>query len=415
MHFLMTAMGSYGDVHPIVGLGATLLQRGHRVTIIANPHFRSVVESVGAELVPLGTAEEYAELAANPNLWHPVRGLMLVLRKGLIGYLRELYALIESNYQPGETVLVAHPLDMASRIFQEKYDAPLANAILAPVTFRSFYQSPKMHGMLTDDWVPHWFRRLQFWLGDVCFLDPMLAPEINKLRKDVGLQPPVKGIFRDWFLSPQLVLGLFPDWFAPTQPDWPSQLQLTGFPLWDQPNTAGLSDEVQTFLNAGDPPIVFTPGSAMAHGQKFFAAAVEACQRLGRRGMLLTKYPEQLPADLPVNVQHFSFVSFSQLLPHSAAFVHHGGIGSCSQGLAAGVPQLIMPMAFDQPDNAHRLKTLGVAESLSPAKFRGPAVAAALDRLLTTEKVRERCQHWATQCDGTTALTRTCEQLEGLQ
>ncbi len=415
MHFLLTALGSYGDVHPMVGLGNTLRQRGHQVTIIANPNFRPVIESVGIELLPLGTEEEYAQLAANPNLWHPVRGLLLVLRAGLLGNLRDLYALIDSNYRPGETVLIAHPLDMASRIFQEKHDVPLANAILSPVSFRSFYQTPKMNNMLNDDWVPRWFRRLQFWLGDVCFLDPLLAPQINKLRKELGLQSPAKGIFRDWFLSPQLVLGLFPDWFGTPQPDWPQQIRLTGFPLWDQPSDAGLSNEVQEFLEAGDPPIVFTPGSAMAHGQPFFSAAIEACQRLGRRGLLLTQYPEQLPAELPSNVQHFRFVPFSQLLSHAAAFVHHGGIGSSGQGLAAGVPQLIMPMAFDQPDNAFRLKRLGVAASLPPAKFRGPAVAATLDHLLTETPVRERCQHWAKQCDGAAALTQSCKLLEGLR
>ena len=35
---------------------------------------------------------------------------------------------------------------------------------------------------------------------------------------------------------------------------------------------------------AGEPPIVFTPGSAMRQGRDFFAAAVDACGRLGRRG-----------------------------------------------------------------------------------------------------------------------------------
>jgi len=61
MHFLMTAFGSYGDVHPIAGLGSALCRRGHQVTIIANPHFQSVIEAAGATMMPLGTLAQYQE------------------------------------------------------------------------------------------------------------------------------------------------------------------------------------------------------------------------------------------------------------------------------------------------------------------------------------------------------------------
>ncbi len=414
MHFLMTALGSYGDVHPFAGLGGALHRRGHRVSIVANPHFQSVIESVGADFLPLGTLQEYEELAMIEDLWHPVRGPMLVMEIAILKYLRELYTLIDSHYRPGETVLVAHPLDMASRIVQEKQTAPLASAILAPLMLRSYHQTPKISMMLTASWVPRWLRRLQFWVADHWVLDPLLGPSINELRQELGLQQPVNGFFRDWCFSPQLVLGLFPEWFAPTQPDWPKQVALTGFPLWDQPVEAGLSAEVDEFLRGGEPPIVFTPGSAMTYGQSFFHAAVEACQSLGRRGILLTRYREHLPANLPDGVRRFSFVPFSQLLPRAAAVVHHGGIGSSSQGLSAGLPQLLMPMAYDQPDNAARLKRLGVAEALPPRKFRGPVVARALDRLLTDAKVHERCHHWARQCNSSAALSAACEAMEGL-
>jgi len=415
MHFLMTALGSYGDVHPVAGLAEMLCGRGHRVAIIANPHFQSVVESVGADFVPIGTVGEYEEMAEQEDLWHPIRGPLLVMRIGVIKYLRELYGLIESNYQSDQTVLVAHPLDLASRIFQEKRGAPMANAFLAPLTFRSFYETPKMSKMLTANWIPRWLRRWQWWLADRLVVDPLLAPPVNALREELGLQLPAEGIFREWYYSPQLALGLFPEWFAPQQPDWPQQIALTGFPLWDQPGASGLSTEVNEFLQDGEPPIVFTPGSAMAHGQAFFQAAVEACQLLGRRGILLTKYPEQLPAELPAGVRHFGFVPLSQLLPRAAAFVHHGGIGSCAQGLAAGLPQLLMPMAYDQPDNAARLKRLGVADSLAPKKFQGPTVARVLERLLVNKKIDQHCQHWAQQCDPRAALLECCELLEGLR
>src|SRR5262249_33907241 len=149
-----------------------------------------------------------------------------------------------------------------------------------------------------------------------------------------------------------------------SQPDWPANVKTVGFPLWDTPGTATLPDDIVEFLSAGAPPIAFSPGSANKEAHQFFAAAVDACRRLGRRGILLTKYDHQLPKQLPESVRHVGFVPMSQLLPRTAALVHHGGIGSCAQGLAAGVPQIVRPMSYDQFDNSRRLVRLGVAQEI---------------------------------------------------
>jgi UDP:flavonoid glycosyltransferase YjiC (YdhE family) len=190
---------------------------------------------------------------------------------------------------------------------------------------------------------------------------------------------------------------------------------MTGFPLYDdRPDGASLPAEVRSFIEQGDPPIAFTPGTGMMHGHLFFEAAVQACQLLGRRGILLTKYTEQLPKNLPSSVRHFGYVPFSQLLPHLAALVHHGGVGSLAQAMAAGIPQLVMPLAYDQPDNAKRLKRLGVGDSLKPKAFRGPAVAKKLRHLLDSPEVAARCQTLARKVDGAKSREATCDLIEQL-
>jgi rhamnosyltransferase subunit B len=156
---------------------------------------------------------------------------------------------------------------------------------------------------------------------------------------------------------------------------------------------------------------VFTPGSAMRHGQAFFQAALEACARLSCRGIFLTMHPEQLPAALPAGIRHFSYVPFSAVFPRCAAVVHHGGIGTTAQGLAAGVPQLIMPMGFDQPDNAARLEHLGVGAALAVKRFAGPNLAAALERLLRPP-IRQRCQEIASRLQNQNTLAATCNWIE---
>jgi len=413
MHCLMTALGSYGDVLPIVGLASAMIARGHQATIISNPRFQSIIEETGAGFVPIGTEEEYDEFTLHPDSWHPIRGPILAIGKFVCEHLHELYELIDENQRPGGTILVAHGLDMASRVHQDKHGTPVASVHLAPLALRSFYESPQIFGMWMHSYLPRWFRRAQYWVADQ-ILDRLLAPELDSLRRGLGLEP-VRGVMRDWYFSPQLVLGLFPDWFAQPQPDWPPNTVQTGFPLWDQSATIELSEDIEEFLDEGDPPVVFTPGSAMAQGPWFFEAAVDACRRLGRRSIFATKYPEQLPKEMPSTVRHVEFVPFSKLLPRAAALVHHGGIGTCAQGLAAGLPQLVMPMAYDQLDNAARLKRLGVAASISRKKFRGPAVARALEGLLSRESVSAAGRRCAERMDPAESLKASCDALERLK
>jgi UDP:flavonoid glycosyltransferase YjiC (YdhE family) len=171
---------------------------------------------------------------------------------------------------------------------------------------------------------------------------------------------------------------------------------------------------VREFLAAGSAPVAFSPGSANNEAHHFFEAAVDACQRLGRRGILLTKYDHQLPPKLPESVYHVGFVPMSQLLPQTAALVHHGGIGSCSQGFAAGVPQVVRPMSYDQFDNSRRVVRLGVGSEISVRRFTGARVADALAALLASPTVASRCRDLAGRCNGSAALSAACDALEEL-
>ncbi len=171
---------------------------------------------------------------------------------------------------------------------------------------------------------------------------------------------------------------------------------------------------IAEFFAAGSPPIAFSPGSANHEAHQFFAAAVDACQRLGRRGVLLTKYDHQLPANLPNSVRHVGFVPMSKLLPYAAALVHHGGIGSCAQGLAARLPQIVRPMSYDQFDNSRRLVRLGVAKEISVGHFTGQSVADNLAALFDSPLVATRCRELANRCNGPAALAAACDALEKL-
>ena len=170
--------------------------------------------------------------------------------------------------------------------------------------------------------------------------------------------------------------------------------------------------ELETFLSAGSAPIIFTAGTAMKHANQFFLDCIEACQLLGQRGILLTQHPEQLPAELPQGIQHFAYLPFSKVLPRALALVHHGGIGTTAQAIAAGIPQVIRPMAHDQPDTAARVEKLGIGASLSPKKFNAASLAEKLNTLITSQAVLDRCKFYAERINPDQSLNDTCTIIE---
>jgi rhamnosyltransferase subunit B len=410
---LLFALGSAGDVHPFVGLGLALKRRGHEVSVVASDYFGPLIRSVGLEFVELISAAEYEGMLKNPDIWHPLRGPKTIMQQAVAPMIRRVYDMIAQRYEPGRTIVGASTLALGARVAQDKLGVPTASIHLQPVMLRSNIRPGKLSGMATQPWLPRWVIASQYWLADKLVVDRLLGPELNGFRRELGLAP-VSRIFDHWLHSPTLAIGLFPEWFAPPQPDWIPQIRLTGFPLYAECDVASLGPQVEAFLAAGSPPIAFTPGSAMTFGHEFFAAAVAACEKLGRRGILLTRHPDQIPRSLPSSVRYFDFVPFTHLVPRCAALVHHGGIGSMSQAFAAGVPQVVMPMSHDQPDNIERAIKLGVGASLPPKQFTGDKLAAALKPLLTSPEVAANCQAIAAKLENNTALDDTAKLMESL-
>ena len=411
MNVLLFALGSHGDVHPFVGMGLRLRQRGHRVAVATNEYFKPLVEHAGFDFLPCGSASEYVTLAKDRDLWHPTRSAQAVFG-GTARYLRPMYELARDfAASRSDAIIVASSLAIGARIAQDAHGVPVATVHLSPSLFQSVHELPELAGM---DRVPRWapiIAKKMVWRIANGMMDSIIAPPLNALRAELGLTP-VRNILRDYWHSPTLTIGLFPDWFGRPQPDWPAQLRLTGFPLYDEPDLTPISTELEAFLSEGEPPIAFTPGSAMWQAHRFFAASVETCIRLKRRGLLLTRHEEHLPRKLPPGLIHVHYAPFSQLLPRCAALVHHGGIGTSAQALASGVPQLVTPFTHDQPDNAARMKRLGVAEVVPAASYTADSAIPRLRKLLSSAPVGHACSQVKLRFIGIDPLGQTCDLIE---
>lgn len=412
LRVIIHTIGSAGDVHPFLGIGSTLQARGHEVFVVTNPAFEPAVLASGLQFRPLGTLELFQQVKDDPDLWHPRRAFPAIMRHAVDPSHAPILEITRELHVPGRTVMLASSLAFAARTASELLGIPYATVHLAPAVFPSIYRQPEIHGLPFGSGAPLFLKRIQ-WKIATKVVDHHGLPGLNRFRKSHGL-PPAKNLLGNWWNSPKRVIALFPEWFAPAQPDWATQTRQTGFPLFDEKGIRPISPELEAFLDAGSPPVVFTPGSAMSQGHQLFAEAAKALRRIGRRGLFLTPFTECLPPGLDPDILAVSYAPFSQILPRCAAIIYHGGIGTCAQALHAGIPQLIQPMAHDQLDTLSRIRDLGVGDGIMPRNFREKPLAAALEGVLSNPGYREKARELAKRFDSGAWLEETCQLIEAL-
>jgi len=406
---LIISVGTAGDTLPYVGLGAALRSAGHDVAMATNEVFKAQVERAGLHFEKLGDEKPYLEAIEHPDFWHPIKGMAVIGDRVFLPAMEKSLELAREYTSAGNTLVIAASPMFGVRIAYDLRPFPFVTLHLQPFYFASAHELRRAPGPNLPTWSPMPIKRA--YLRFVAKLgDGYLGPPINALRAKQGLAPVNK--IGQWGDSPELILGLFPEWFGGPQPDWPPQVRLTGFPLYDQAASTELSEELAAFLADPSPFLVFTLGSIASATRRFFEESVAASQILGCRALLLTGTRTYIPDPLPPNVRHFEFAPFSQVLPRASAVVHHAGIGTTSLALAAGIPQITVPFGHDQFDNAARLERLKVGKSLRMPQYRASKVAGILKSLMESGEVRARCQDYKARLFSQKPYEETLRALE---
>ncbi|MCA8272754.1 glycosyltransferase [Burkholderia sp. AU30280] len=372
---IVTAIGSAGDVHPLLGVARTLASRGHDVVFCTHAPFEPAVRRCGFTFVPIGTQADYEAAMANPALWDPrtsFRTLWQVIAPTLRPHYDALRALTDRD-----TVLVGTLWAFSARFMQELHGTPYVSVQVSPSTLLSAH-APPTHPRLTIParW-PLPVKAALMTLIERQVLDRTCGPALNAVRRDLGLAP-VRRVLGRWLHSTDGVLCLFPGWFAPPQRDWPANHVQSGFPLFNDVAAPAHDVELDAFLSAGEPPVVFTAGSTLVDHAAYARAVADALRATGARGILLTP-DDAARSSERLLVRHF--VPMRTLLPLCRALVHHGGIGTAALAFEAGIAQVVTPFAHDQFDNAQRVAVSGCGVRVD-GPIDGARLGAALARVL---------------------------------
>ncbi|HUE83461.1 MAG TPA: glycosyltransferase [Pyrinomonadaceae bacterium] len=411
---VLTTIGSFGDIHPYMGIAMELQARGHQPVIATSALYREKLEGAGLRFAPVRPdlpPPQVQDQGLVEKIMEPRSGVRFLLEDLLFPSLRDSYEDLLIAARDAD-LLVTHPITFAGPLVARKLRLPWISTVLAPMSFVSAYDTPVP---------PVWP-----WLVNLRVLGPGLmgmllgflkkkysAEPVARLRRELGIADYGSPVF-DGQHSPQLVLALFSSLFGPPQPDWPPQTHTTGFAFYDGRHELEMPAELTQFLDEGSAPIVFTLGSsAVWVAQNFFHESIEAARRVGRRAVLLIGDGRNLPRErLPADMCAVNYAPFESLLPRACAMVHHGGVGTTAQGLRTGVPTLIVPFAFDQPDNAARAERLGTSRTLYRKHYLASRVAKELDILVSKPQYAQKASAVGKHIKQENGAARACDLIE---
>jgi rhamnosyltransferase subunit B len=397
---VLSTFGSFGDVHPYVAIALELKARGHRPVIATSEVYREKMDALSIEFCPVrpdlpsfDQPDEVARLVE--ELMEASDGSEKVMQL-LTPHLPEIYDDLDAAVESAD-LLVTHPLPLVGPIVAQQRKLRWVSTVLAPLSLFSIYDPPVLaqlpglrHLLKLHPAIARGFYRLVR-----SQLEKLMAP-VYDLRAKLGMprgeQPLMAGQH-----SPTCVLALFSRVLAAPQPDWPNHTVVTGFPFYDRRDFFGETEippGLIDFLDAGEPPIVFTLGSsAFWVARDFYRDSAVAASALGRRALLLIGHARNLPAErLPDGVAAFEYAPYSEVLPRACAIVHQGGVGTTGQGLRSGKPVLILPHAHDQFDNAARVARLGCGRVLPRPRYSARSAITELRALLNDARYAERAR-----------------------
>lgn len=383
-----------GDIIPFIRIGEMLKKRGHKVTILTHCYYENMAKDAGLEFTAWDTPKQYQNLIRDMSKFNDN-----VAKSDDLFAFREKYESLDIRLSEFEKIkqfckekdtiiLAKNRSSIAALMASEKFKCPIILFFMNPI---------EMESMLTFH---HIYRE-------------MLKDESNELRKHAEL-PPISS-WLAWQSSPKIQIALWPNWFSSETSEWPTKIETIGFPLKYNKNHSNnkIPVDIMQILKEDSTPILITGGTSKQLRSDFYKQAIKACEIIGKKTILVTRYEEFLPTVLPSNITWFKHIPLDDILPYMGAVIHHGGIGTVSGAIYASTPQLALACYVDRPFNARRVKNLGLGEYLPPSRWNPIEIAESLNKILEPD-YKNKCLNFFNELPDDDALQEACKITESI-
>lgn len=415
MRILIGVMSAPGHFTPTVPVALELRKRGHEVIYMGDPGLASLIGKLDFPFVPVGpimnwknaVAEMYPEMARLEG-WKQSK---YMVEKIFLDLIPKLLGEAERKTLELKPDIVASDIITVLPMICEKHRIPWATLLLFLNFMPGREAVPPALGWPPPRSAPHRWAYQSLW-GLMYFMARGWNRNLNEIRTGFGIPPQAMPII-DSFISPWLCLTFTSFDFEFPRSDLSPNIHLVGPSLWD-----GLEDGDGVVPQFEKRPLVYvTQGTSVSQFRlDFFKIAIEAMSELPVQGVMTTGFvfDRSHLGTIPENVAVHPFIPNSRLLPNVDLMVHHGGNSSTIGAVVAGVPQVVVPFNWDQPDNGRRVAERGLGvmirrKRLTPAKLRG-----AIERVLGDDSFRARCREVAARMSVYNAPRTAADLLERL-
>lgn len=370
-NILFITHGTGGDVIPFIKLARILKDDGYHVTIFTHCVYEKEVKENGVEFIAIDNYEEYEE--RNRDLYK-LSDCMNRLDQYLeynrkyhgVDRIYKEYKILSEYCKIDDTIVIfRHRSSLAGLLAAEKYRCPVASVFLAP----NYISHLELHEQL---------------------IGASMRDEINKVRNRVGLSN-IRS-WTEWMCSTKLKIALWPRWYAKEETESINDMFSIGFLEKKDEENYKIPQKIEEFLKSGRKTALITAGTSNIINPNFYKVAVESCISSNINGILVTNFEEFVPRNLPLSILRLHEAPIKKIMPYVDLVIHHGGIGTSSEAIAYGTPQLIMPHLTDGPDNAARLKKAGVAMVFPERNWKVYLIQRALKEIIYDKALSISCR-----------------------
>jgi len=394
MNIAIIASGSRGDVEPYLALGKSLQHAGHTVRLVTHQNFEAYVSAHGVDFWAIpGNVQEIAQSAEMRE--RLAKGNFLVIMSQMAKEAqRSALAMAEAGLaacQGMDLVLAGIGGLFVGFALAQKLGIALIQAYYIPFTPTGAYPSflfPRL-----PSWLGGRFNRISYHLAHQLMWQGFRSADRLARQRVLGLPAdsfwgPYRALDAQRF---PILYGYSPSVIPPPS-DWSANVHVTGYWFLDSATNWTPSPALSEFLEAGPPPVYVGFGSMSdQRPEEITALVLQALAMTRQRGIILSGWSGLRAANLPESVLMLESAPFSWLFPRVAAVVHHGGAGTTSAGLRAGVPSIVIPFMGDQPFWGRRVAELGAGPEPVPRKsLTVERLAAAIEKAVKDQTMRER-------------------------
>jgi sterol 3beta-glucosyltransferase len=356
MNITILTYGSRGDIQPFLPLSLGLMARGHKVILAAPSRFKKLVEEHGVTFFPLAGDPEDLSRRLNDAGYNFIKQVKELMSHAVeIG--AEMLSQTDEACRDADLIIHTFAHTVGAHTLAREKNIPDIHI----QTFPMFTPTGDYPNITMPNLGSRFLNRLTHTLSmQITMLTSTLG--FDQVRRRAGL--PQRKLYQPFKDSPlRLQTPILCAWspgLLPPSSEWDKRVHVTGYYFFPQNDSYSPPPELDVFLKSGKPPVCVSFGSMVnKNAEKIDFIIRKSLKQTNNRGVILSGWGS-MKRESTNNLLYLESVPHDWLLPKCKMIIHHGGAGTTSAGLRAGIPQVIVPFMADQPFWGSRVHVVGV-------------------------------------------------------